>query len=225
MKSMSKILWGMVLIIVGLMLAINALGFAHIDIFFDGWWTLFIIIPSLIGLVDGKDRYGSFIGLIIGATLLLSAQGFISIGLVMKLVVPFIIVLIGLSVLQKGLFGEKVKEKVEIKDSDDFENIAVVMADDYKVIKGEFKGAIVETVFGHSTIDLSDAKIRDNASIKISSIFSKTDIILPEGVTLKMNSTRVFGSVTNVVKDTKATKKDKNVYVEAVAVFGGIFLR
>lgn len=222
---MSKILWGVVLITAGLMLAVNALGFAHIDIFFDGWWTLFIIVPAVIGLIGGEDKYGSLIWLIIGVALLLAAQGFISIGLIMKLIIPFIVIMIGISVLQKGLFGEKVKEKVEIKDAEDLESIAVVMADDHKVIKGKFKGAIVDTVFGHSTIDLREVKIEDTASLKISSIFSKTDIILPEGVTLKMNSTRVFGSVSEIVKENKTTKKEKIIYVEAVAVFGGISLQ
>lgn len=224
MKNTSKILWGLVLVIVGLLLSINALGFAHIDIFFDGWWTLFIIVPSFIGLFDDDDKFGSLIGLIIGMALLLSAQGFISFGLLFKLFIPFLIIVIGLSVLKTGLFGEKVKEKVKIVDTGDLETVAVVMSDENKVIKGEFKGAVIDTVFGHCTLDISDAKIKDNASLKISSVFSKVDIILPSNVTLKTNSTRVFGSVSTVVKE-KSTKKEIVVFVEAVSVFGGISLR
>lgn len=225
MKSKSKVLWGLVLIIIGLIMSINALGFAHVDIFFDGWWTLFIIVPAFIGLIDGEDRYGSIIWLVIGVALLLSAQGFISFGLIFKLLIPFLVVMIGLSILHKGVFGETVKEKVEIKDPKELENIAVVMSDENKSIKGDFKGAVVDTVFGHCSLDLSGAKIKDNASLKISCVFGKVDIILPEGVTVKMNSTRVFGSISQVMKEDKTSKKDKVIYIEAVSVFGGVSLR
>lgn len=224
MKNTSKILWGLALVVVGLLLSINALGFAHIDIFFDGWWTLFIIVPSFIGLFGDEDKFGSLVGLIVGIALLLSAQGFISFGLIFKLIIPFIIVVIGLSILKNGIYGEKVKEKVEIKNIKDLETIAVVMSDENKVIKDEFKGAVIDTVFGHCTLDISEAKIKGDINIKISSVFSKVDIIMPSDVVVKTNSTRVFGSVSTVVKD-KTNKKRTTIYVEAVSVFGGISLR
>ena len=47
-------------------LGINALSIAYIDIFFDGWWTLFIIIPCFIGLFNDRDRTGNLIGLVVG---------------------------------------------------------------------------------------------------------------------------------------------------------------
>ena len=50
MKKVGNILWGIVLIIIGLIIGGNALGIVNINIFFDGWWTLFIIIPCFIGL-------------------------------------------------------------------------------------------------------------------------------------------------------------------------------
>ncbi len=227
MKNTSKIMWGLVLIIIGLILSINALGIAHVDIFFDGWWTLFIIVPSIIELVSGKEKYSSLVWLIIGVALLLGAQGFISFHLLFKLLIPFMIVVIGLSVLYKGVYGEKIKVKVQIQKSDELEEIAVVMSDENKSIKGAFKGAVVDTVFGHCTLDLSEAKIADNASLKISSVFAKVDVILPNDVTVKMNSTRVFGSISTVQKDhtDSKAKKEKTLYIESEAVFGGISLR
>ena len=45
MKKFRNILWGLVLIILGLIFGGNALGITDINLFFDGWWTLFIIVP------------------------------------------------------------------------------------------------------------------------------------------------------------------------------------
>ena len=53
MKNITKILWGTTLIAVGGIIALNAFGIADIELFFDGWWTLFIIVPCLVG-ISGK---------------------------------------------------------------------------------------------------------------------------------------------------------------------------
>ena len=66
MKKFGNILWGIVLIILGLIIGANALGIADINIFFDGWWTLFIIIPCFIGLFKEREKTGNIIGLFIG---------------------------------------------------------------------------------------------------------------------------------------------------------------
>ena len=46
MQKLNRILWGVVLVAVGVVFALNALNIVDINIFFDGWWTLFIIIPA-----------------------------------------------------------------------------------------------------------------------------------------------------------------------------------
>ena len=50
MRKISKILWGIAFIFAGVIFALNAFGITDIEIFFDGWWTLFIIIPCLVGI-------------------------------------------------------------------------------------------------------------------------------------------------------------------------------
>lgn len=73
MKNLGNVIWGILFIIIGLIVGLNAFGITKIDIFFDGWWTLFIIIPSFIGLIKDKEKTGSIILLLIGIVLLLSA--------------------------------------------------------------------------------------------------------------------------------------------------------
>ena len=48
MKRISSVLWGVVLIAVGVVLALNAFEITSINLFFDGWWTLIIIVPVLV---------------------------------------------------------------------------------------------------------------------------------------------------------------------------------
>ena len=44
MKKFKRILLGALLVVIGVLFALNALEITNIKIFFDGWWTLFIIV-------------------------------------------------------------------------------------------------------------------------------------------------------------------------------------
>ena len=76
MEKFGNVLWGIVLIAIGLIVGGNALGITNINIFFDGWWTLFIIIPCFIGLFKDNEKTVNLIGLLIGIALLLAIFGF-----------------------------------------------------------------------------------------------------------------------------------------------------
>ncbi len=66
MKRIDHVLWGLVLIVLGLIFGVNALGFAHIDVFLTVGGLFFIIVPCFIGMFHKEDRTGNLIGLAIG---------------------------------------------------------------------------------------------------------------------------------------------------------------
>ena len=55
MKRINSFVWGLALLAVSAVLTLNAFEITNIEIFFAGWWTLFIIVPSLVGLFNGHD--------------------------------------------------------------------------------------------------------------------------------------------------------------------------
>lgn len=101
MKKNGRILWGIILIVVGIIVGLNTLGYTNISIFFDGWWTLFIIIPCLINIFRKDNIKSNIIGLIIGVCLLLSCQDVISFMDIIKLLIPIGLVYLGLNLLIK----------------------------------------------------------------------------------------------------------------------------
>ncbi len=113
MKKTSSWLWGGVLIALGVILAVNALGIARIDIFFPGWWTLFIIVPSLICLFTDEHKSGAVAGLIIGVCFLISSLGIVSFSMLWKLLLPALLILVGFTVIVRGNTNGKVAEKIE----------------------------------------------------------------------------------------------------------------
>ena len=111
-----NILWGILFIFVGVIFGLNALEITNIDIFFDGWWTLFIIVPCFISLFKESDKTGSLIGILIGIALLLACQGILRFELIWKLMIPIILIIIGCSFIFKDAFKTKVNERVKEGD-------------------------------------------------------------------------------------------------------------
>lgn len=61
MKKVNRVLWGVVLVALGVIWALKATNVIDLEIFFPGWWTLFIIVPSVIGLITDDHKGGSIL--------------------------------------------------------------------------------------------------------------------------------------------------------------------
>lgn len=216
MNSLKRILWGLVLIVVGLIIGLNAFGITNINIFFDGWWTLFIIVPCFIGLFNDDDKIGSFIGLGIGLFFLLAAQDILDFTLVFKLIVPFILVMLGLSIIFKR---EDKEEKVPDKDNEK-EYIATFSSQNINLTNEDFEGADMIAIFGGVKGDLGFAKIKDKSVINATSIFGGINLIVPKDIKLVVEHHSIFGGVTNKHVNEENTKK--TLYINAICLFGGI---
>lgn len=225
MKKYGSIILGIILILVGVIFGLNALDITDIDIFFDGWWTLFIIIPCLIGVFNDQDVTGDIIGLGIGIVLFLACQDILSFEIIWKLMVPAILVIIGLVIIFKDVFQGKVKKemsKVEKKDAQTYS--ATFGSQRLNFDNEEFKGCELSAVFGEVVCDLRGAKLSSDVVINVSCIFGGIDILVPNDIKVKVTSTPVFGGVDNKYINSKK-EKAKTIYINATCVFGGVDIK
>lgn len=229
MKNKSSIIWGIVLVAVGVILGGNAVGLFSINVFFDGWWTLFIIVPCTIGLITDKDKTGSLIGLLVGVLLLLASQKVIDFDLLFKLIVPIIIVIIGLSLIFKNFIGNEINKNIKELNEKNNNNsdgyCATFSSQNVKLDKEQFKGTNVNAVFGSVRLDLRDAIIKGDVVINASAIFGGVDIIVPDDVVVQVKSNSIFGGVDNKTKSKKDEKKKNTIYVNATCLFGGVDIK
>lgn len=218
MKKISTVIVGIVFIIVGVIVGLNSFGITNINIFFDGWWTLFIIIPAINGLVTDEEKTGSIIWLIIGITLLLGCQDLISFDILWKLTLPVILVFIGLSIMFNN------NGKKSSKNTDDNEYCACFSGQTIKFDGKDFKGTKVNAIFGGITIDLTNAKVKDGAVIDATAVFGGVTILIPEDLKVEIKSTSVFGGVSDKTKNKE--KKDKiTLHVNGCSIFGGVDIK
>ena len=80
---------------------------------FDGWWTLFIIIPCFIGLFKEREKTGNFIGFLIGIALLLCCQDVLNFDMIWKLAFPLILIIIGIFIIFKDTFDYKLSKEIK----------------------------------------------------------------------------------------------------------------
>lgn len=223
MKKMGNILWGIILIVLGVIIGLKTLGICDINIFFKGWWTLFIIVPSFVSIIKDEEKTGSLIAFLIGVALLLSSRDIIDFSLIWKLLLPIIFVIIGLTIIFKDSFTNAVKKELkEVKKDKNSKEITATFSEQKVNYDDEtFNGATINAIFGSVKLDLRKAKIKKDALIDTTSIFGGVEILLPKDVNVKVASTSVFGSTDNKVKNEKENEESKNLYINSTNIFGG----
>ena len=223
MQNKKNIILGIILIALGIIFGGNALNLFSINVFFNGWWTLFIIIPCLIGLITDEDKMGSLIGILIGVALLLGARDIVAYDLLWKLAVPVILVIIGLSIIFKDTCNKKINDKIKkINNGKNEENIfAAFSGQDVNFNKKEFNGKDLTAVFGGIKCDLSSSILKNDVVINANAIFGGIDIIVPKDVNVVIKSTSIFGGTGDKRTD-KTETKNPTIYINATCLFGGV---
>lgn len=225
MKKINSIIWGIVLIVAGCLFALDALNIANINVLFDGWWTLIIIVPCTVGLFTEREKAGNIIGIVIGVFLLLNCRDILSFSMMWKLLIPAIIVIIGLKLIFNGLFGSKANEiisKLKANGNEPKTGSAVFSSCDLNYDGEEFEGAEFNAVFGGVKCDLRNAVILKDCAIQASAVFGGVDILVSDNVNVKVNSNCIFGGVSN---KTTVRNDVPTLYIYGTCVFGGVEIK
>ena len=221
MKKTGNILWGIIIVALGVLFALKAFG-VEIDIFFDGWWTLFIIVPCFVGLFDKGDRFGSLIGLALGVCLLLSAQEIIEFAIFWKLLIPISIAYIGFKMIFSS-FRKSNKKKMHININTDscemHRSVAIFCGTEVDFSNTVFNGTNLIVCFGGIDCDLRNAIIDKDAVIKVCCSFGGIDIIAPDNVKVVNNLTCAFGGIDTPNNNENA---EHTIYIDGFCAFGGV---
>ena len=223
MKNIGSILWGIVLVLVGLVIGCNALELTDINLFFDGWWTLFIIIPCFIGLISDNEKTGSLVGILIGILLFLACQNIIDFDILWKLALPFVLIIVGLTFIFKNVsFGKTSKEisKLNKAKKGTSEYCATFSSVKPNFKKEKFDGTELTAVFGGIDCNLEEAIIDGDVVINSTSIFGGIKLHIPSNFEVKIKSTSIFGGVDDKRKNVESSKY--TIYINAVCIFGGV---
>lgn len=227
MNRVKGLIWGLVLIAIGVIIGGKSLGLFDLNIFFNGWWTLFIIVPSFVGIITDKEKVGHIIFFIVGVVLLLACREIVSFENIWKLLLPTILIIVGGSIIFKNTFNKEINNNIKelnekINSNDGY--AATFSGQDVKFDGEEFNGTNLNAVFGGVKLDLRKAIIKNDVIINASAIFGGIDIYVPDGYKVKVKSNSIFGGVS----DNKKYTTDENahtIYINATCMFGGVEIK
>lgn len=233
-KDYSALIWGLIFVAVGIIFGGNALNIWYIDIFFPGWWTLFLIIPGLISMVRYGFNWGSAILVIIGLVLLFDALDIIDDGVIWKLIFPLVLVAVGISIIasffrtgtKKGIKSEEYSKSKSYKyDSTQYPRYTAILGGgDYKNNTEDLKGVVAEAILGGLSIDLRDAKITEDIVLELTAVLGGIDIFIPDNVRVEIISgVPVLGGFEHKIN--RNAISGPKVRIKYTAVLGGIEIK
>lgn len=221
-RNISPLLFGIVFILAGL----GYLGAVFFDwdfsIFFDGWWTLFIIIPAFISMLANRPRAFNVAAFIVGVLLLLNQQDVINSKDFRLMIVAAVIFYIGILLIihyfktpkastntytyttpQGASFQyshesngqtEKENQKYWSYDNESYPSYnAILSGVDAKNTSTDFQGAKVSAILGGVDLDLRDVIITRDITIHATAIMGGIDILAPRNVRIALNKTDIMG--------------------------------
>lgn len=209
---------GVIIVCIGILLLLEAVmpGFT-VD--FGLVWPVILIVISLYQAIR-RRRFDLFmtVVLFIGIWFLLLNLGLIS-DVYTDIFWPIIIILVGLSFVFNTFKIRGINKKVTTKASANY--YGIFSGCEEKINTDEFKGTNVYSVFGGVDLDLRGANIKaEEVVINAYSIFGGTELMVPEGYNIVMNSTAIFGGNDNKTKNV-FKEGNKTIYINCVSVFGG----
>jgi len=227
-RGIGPVIIGLLLIILGLGYVGNVVGlWIGFTLFFRGWWTLFLILPCLIGLLNKGFSISKFVGLVVGLLFLVLIQTKFT--YISALIWPVAIVCIGVIIIFQSRTFKNHRNNIIINtDKGGSFNIpsytAIFAGKEVKISGGEvFKGAEITTFFGGVELDLRQSTIQDDITIDVSAIFGGIDIKVPVDVNIKTDVAAIFGGVDGGNRTVNADAP--TIRINGSCVFGGLDIK
>lgn len=219
-KKVALFFLGLVLILFGVLWGGDSVGLWHIDLFFNGWWSLFFIVLPIYGMIRHGVKGFDLIILAIGLLILFSGIGLIDWQRIRLLFWPCLVILLGLYLIF-GVFKRKPSPALE-------REAAARVSATFGSVKSScdgrpYDGGVVDADFGGAELDLRNAIIEKDISMNVSACFGAVKICFPPHVRVEAENHSFFGAVKNNVGENTAVNAPV-VRVRCSAVFGGIEL-
>ena len=234
MKKSAKLFLGLSVAAIGVLWILNVTGVIGFDIFFRGWWTLLLILPSIAAFIN-RPNLGAFWGVAVGVVLLLQAQGLIDWSIFWKLCLAVIFIAFGcVLIFSKDGRPENWNrpeaeggcETVQLEGKNIL-RITSAFGEQNRRVEGEpFEGACIDASFGSVRLDLRNASINEDVRIDIKAKFAGVGIYLPDDVAVEVYSNTSFGGVNDKTAGASSRRNASHtIHIFADCNFAGVEIR
>ena len=217
MKSLTRTIIGLLIVAVGASFLLTNLNILPFDVGIAQWWPLFIVAGGVVMLLSDVRNY-LWALLVIGLGVLLQLKQF---GIVdvnpLQLFWPAIIIVLGVSVMTSR--GSS-RGKIAASDREDV--MAILSGSEVRVESKDFKGSRVTSICGGAMIDLRKAVIKKEATIDVFAFWGGIEIIVPEHVMVKNNTSAIMGGVEQQAGGDAVKEGSPILYITGDVVMSGV---
>ena len=220
MKSLTRTIIGLLIVAVGASFLLTNLDILPFDVGIAQWWPLFIVAGGVVMLLSDVRNY-LWALLVIGLGVLFQLKQF---GIVdvnpWQLFWPAIIIVLGVSVMTSR--GSS-RGKIAASDREDV--MAILSGSEARVESKDFKGSRVTSICGGAMIDLRKAVIKKEATIDVFAFWGGIEIIVPEHVMVKNNTSAIMGGVEQQAGGDAVKEGGPILYVTGDVVMSGVEIK
>lgn len=210
---------GIFLILLGGLIILYNAGVLRINIWqiISLYWPLLLIFAGIYNLISNPaGRMGGLIILILGSLFLANnleqLEVFENISFW-----PLVLILFGIWILFRDRIG------INKIDNDSINLISLFAGTGSKVLSENFQGGSSISIFGGADIDLSNARINNEAKLDVFVLFGGTDISVPENWKVNIKGLPLFGGWDNNTQfSVNEGEEESTLTISCLVLFGGI---
>lgn len=205
-KKRTNLFLGLIFIALGVLALLWSLSIINFKIFFKGWWTLFIIIPCIIDMLEDRIKLSNILFLILGILLFLSSNNLIKFSLIFKFILPLFLIIIGI----KFIFNLNYNSNTII-----FSN---------KKLDLELKSNDIKVLFSNIIVNLEKVNKKE-IYLDINSYFSEVILYIPKDTNVVVEGSSLFSAIIDH-RDNKNTDDYKcTLYLKMNSICGDVTLK
>ena len=217
MKSLTRTIIGLLIVAVGASFLLTNLDILPFDVGIAQWWPLFIVAGGVVMLLsDVRNYLWAMLVIGLGALLQLKQFGIVDVN-PWQLFWPAIIIVLGVSVMTSR--GSS-RGKIAASDREDV--MAILSGSEVRVESKDFKGSRVTSICGGAMIDLRKAVIKKEATIDVFAFWGGIEIIVPEHVMVKNNTSAIMGGVEQQAGGDAVKEGSPILYITGDVVMSGV---
>ena len=210
---------GMLIVIFGIGLLLQQFDLFDFTTILANWWPIFFILVGIIQIwTNGMQAIiPALIFLIVGIMLLINI--WIEFNL-WQILWPFLLIMFGLSII----FSRR-EWKQALDEADEIHLTTFLSGIESKNGSKNLSGGSVLSVLGGIQLDLRHAQLTENGAVlNVTTILGGVEIIVPENVQVEIKGTPILGGWENKT-NTYGMEKNKTLYINGVALLGGIEIK
>jgi predicted membrane protein len=224
--SSSRILWGLLLIIVGLLLLLDRMGRVDFGDLISFYWPLLLVFAGLWHLVANRFRHtaGGLVLIVIGSLFMLGKWHILGRS-AWHFVWPILIILAGLWIMF-GAFLRGAARKSAGEKANEIDEFAMLAGLTRRLESQDFRGGKATVILGGMELDFSRARLASGqASIEVTAILGGLEIRVPKTWQVHVEGHPVLGSIEDLHSYAPGQEGPQTLSIKATAILAGIEIK